>query len=88
MRDWTKPVYFAVGQEEKIVEPRDKKKFTYEELHEMIGGFVNHFLLRPGVFLLINDEAQQGNLEFNEAATLATGVKLDGNILVVPVKYI
>ena len=49
--------------------PKNGKNYTYEELREIVGGFIQIIFLKDK-FMIINEEGKLNNLPYNDNATL------------------
>ena len=51
------------------VSPKNGKAFTYEELHEFVGGNIDTPVMPSGKCLVVNDEGKLAHLPKNDLAT-------------------
>ena len=61
-------IYKANGE---VIEtsPKNGKNYTYEELRDIVGGFIQIIFLKDK-FMIINEEGKLNNLPYNDNATV------------------
>lgn len=63
--------------------PKNKTKFTLEELQEAVNGYIEPIRLpQDKCCALVNEEGLLYHLPFNETASRLLGMKLVGNVLI------
>lgn len=63
------------------ITPKNGKDFKWEELKEMIGGYIEIVRLRDGRILVVDEEGQCKGLEMNVEASVIAGQMIVGNVV-------
>ncbi len=76
---------YAVDGTQREVTPAHGVSFTLEELHALVGGYIEVVRLPSGDLMVINEEGKLHDLLYNERATaLAASVLFAGDYIAGP----
>ena len=64
-----KDIIYKTNGEVIETSPKNGKNYTYEELREIVGGFIQIIFLKDK-FMIINEEGKLNNLPYNDNATV------------------
>ena len=64
-----KDIIYKTNGEVIEASPKNGKNYTYEELREIVGGFIQIIFLKDK-FMIINEEGKLNNLPYNDNATV------------------
>ena len=64
-----KDIIYKINGEVIEASPKNGKNYTYEELREIVGGFIQIIFLKDK-FMIINEEGKLNNLPYNDNATV------------------
>ena len=64
-----KDIIYKINGEVIETSPKNRKNYTYEELREIVGGFIQIIFLKDK-FMIINEEGKLNNLPYNDNATV------------------
>lgn len=61
--------FYKIGEEPKEVSPKNGKFFSYDELKEFVGGYIEIVPLPSGKSIIVNEEGKCIGLKVNEKAS-------------------
>ena len=64
-----KDIIYKINGEVIETSPKNGKNYTYEELREIVGGFIQIIFLKDK-FMIINEEGKLNNLPYTDNATV------------------